>query len=360
MKAIAVYTGKPHSLHLREVEKPEIGDNEVLVRVYQAGVCRTDIEINEGGYGEPPQGNDYLILGHESGGIVERTGKNITAPNIGDYVSRIVRRGCNNCINCQNNESDMCLTGNFTESGIKQVHGTMAEYYKDTPDYLMKIPEELKHLGILLEPLSVAEKALRQTYLIQSRLKSWNPETALVIGAGPIGLLQAMLLTERLLDTYVVAKSLPGNLKSEIVEQIGAHYISAQQTSSYDLKSVIKTDKNIDIIVEASGSYEMVAQSIEILGSNGILCLTSITDGKESLKIPIAQINFDFVLQNKTMFGTVNANSVDWNEAVKSLLRFRKRWPGLLEQLITKKVSPENYGQAFEKGSNVIKSVIEF
>jgi len=170
-----------------------------------------------------------------------------------------------------------------------------------------------------------------------------------------------MLLIERGLNTYVIARSEPGNLKSQIVEQIGAYYISTKQTSLHDLKEIITTkDKNIDMIVEASGSYKMVAQSIEILGTNGILCLTSITDGKEELNMPVAQINFDFVLENKTMFGIVNANSDDWDEAVKSLQGFRKRWPGALEQMITKKVKPEQYEQAFEKGSHVIKSVIEF
>lgn len=359
MKAIAVHPTKPNSLHLRNEPIPIINNDEVLVKVYQAGVCRTDIEINEGGYGEAPQGQDYLILGHESGGIVEEVGKKVTQFKKGDYVSRIVRRRCKNdeCINCYNNESDMCSTGGFTESGIKQVHGTMVEYFKDKPKYLIEIPDDIRHLGILLEPLSVVEKALRQIYLIQNRLDAWDPKTALVIGAGPIGLLQAMLFIERGLNTYVIARSKPGNLKSQIVEQMGAHYISTQQKSLYNLKREIK---NIDMIVEASGSYEMAAKSMEILGTNGILCWTSITDGKETLKMPISDINLNFTLENKAVFGTVNANSKDWDEALKSLQRFRETWPGLPERLITKTVPPEQFKQAFEKGSDVIKSVIKF
>ncbi|MFH0752346.1 MAG: alcohol dehydrogenase catalytic domain-containing protein, partial [archaeon] len=163
MKAIAVYPGQKGSVHLRDVEKPSFGGNEILVKNLYAGICGTDREINEGLYGEAPVGDDYLILGHESVGVIENLGSNVLGSyEVGDYVVRTVRRSCGCCENCFVGHNDMCSTGDFTEAGIKGVHGGMAEYVVDVPDYLVKVPEELKNVAVLLEPLSVVEKATRE------------------------------------------------------------------------------------------------------------------------------------------------------------------------------------------------------
>jgi len=358
MKAIAVYPGKKDSLHLRTIRKPRINKDQVLVKSLYAGVCGTDIEINQGLYGTAPKGEDYLILGHESVGIVEKVGNNVSKLKEGDYVVRTVRRPCNDkeCLNCKNDSNDMCITGNYVESGIKKLHGVMAEYFIDSPEFLLTVPEEYKEVAVLLEPLSVVEKATREAFLIQNRL-NWNPQKALVVGAGSIGLLEAMTLRNKGLETFVFAKSLKGNLKSKIVKEMGAEYISSQEKTLFELKEEIG---NIDLIVEASGNSEMVFQAMDILGNNGVLALTSVTPDNNKLIIPSDKINFNFVLGNKTLFGSVNANYFDYIKGVQEFIAFNNKWPNLIEKLITKKVELKDFKEAFIKERDDIKSVIKF
>ena len=182
MKALAVYPGKAQSLHLREIEPPRItSEEEVLVSSLQAGVCGTDQEINQGLYGTAPPREDYLILGHESLGIIAEVGKN-TNLSVGDYVVRTVRRPCNNCANCYNGSNDQCSTGNYRESGIKELHGVMTQYFIEDQEYLVVVPSELKDIAVLLEPLSIVEKGTRIAYSIQRRFH-WEIQNALVLGA---------------------------------------------------------------------------------------------------------------------------------------------------------------------------------
>ncbi|MDP3640518.1 MAG: glucose 1-dehydrogenase [Nanoarchaeota archaeon] len=357
MQALAVIPGEKYSAHLREMPTPEISDDEVLVRSVRAGVCGTDREIHEGLYGTAPFGKEYLILGHESCGIVEKMGKNVVGLSIGQHVVRTVRRPCPRCENCNHGSNDMCSTGKFTESGIKELDGCMAEYFKDKSHYLIPIPAELGEVSVLLEPLSVVEKALRQAYKLQQRLV-WNPRTALVIGAGPIGLLQAMLLVEQGWDVSVLARSPPGNSKSKIVADIGATYLSASASSS-SLEQRISTLGNIDFIVEASGDSQRAFDAMRWAGNNGVVCLTSITPGKKELSISGDAINLNAVLGNKVFFGTVNAHRTDYYQGVQSLRRFMERWPGVLPRMLNHKIPLMHYEQALQPSSHDIKVTIE-
>lgn len=352
MRAIAVYPGQKDSVHLREADNPEIDDNEVLVRTIYAGVCGTDLEINEGLYGTAPRGSDYLIAGHESLGIIERVGRNVTNLSEGEYVARTVRRPCSDCTSCNAGSNDMCSTGNFTEVGIAGIHGVMAEYFKDLPNYLVRIPRQFKDIGVLLEPLSVVEKGTRRAFEIQKGF-FWNLERALVIGAGPIGILQAMILRSEEIETYVLARSERGNNKSRLIEEIGAKYISANEY-------YINPTERFDFIVEASGDSEMAFQAMELLRANGILCLTSVTGGKKEIIVPADKINLGYVLGNKSMFGTVNANIQDYEQGVEKLKMFERKWPGLTKRLITRKIPVSRFKEGFVKGREDIKTVIEF
>ncbi|MFH0797818.1 MAG: glucose 1-dehydrogenase [Candidatus Woesearchaeota archaeon] len=354
MKAITIIPKEKGSAKLMEVPVPSYKKNEVLVRVLDAGICRTDLEIYEGLYGETPVGENYLIMGHESLGVIEKVGRDITTLRQGNLVARTVRRQCiDMCINCRNDEQDMCLTGNYVETGIKGLHGVMAEYYVDSPKNLVRVQKKFADFGVLMEPLSFSEKAVRQTYLVGERMSAWEPKKALVIGAGPIGLLEAMILRAKGLDTYVAAWSKEGNNKSGIVSEIGARYVSVQEKP-------LNTLGKFDIIIESSGTVEMIGDAMQQLNTNGVLCLTSITGGERKLCLPLEKINIDFVLGNKSIVGAVNASMKDYSEGKKHLHNFESLWPGVTKKLITRRVNPENYLAAFEKKPGDIKTVIEF
>ncbi len=330
-------------------------DNEVLVKSVYCGICGTDREIHEGLYGTAPKGLDYLIMGHESFGVVEKVGKYVSAFEKGDYVVRSVRRSCDECVPCLNGANDMCTTGKSVESGIGGLHGCMAEYFKDTPEYLFQIPYELKEVAVLLEPLSVVEKAYRRAEEIQENIM-WDPEKAMVIGAGSIGLLQAMILKELDIDIYVVARSKPGNLKSQLVEQIGATYVSTSETTLDELASEVG---KFDYILEASGDSKMVFEAWEQLAANGILCMSSITGGKRKESIDVNKLVFDSVLGNKLLFGSVNSNRLDYTNGIRSLERFLQLSPDVLPAFFTRRLSIDQYEQALETVSGDIKTVLE-
>ena len=355
MRAIAVIPKKKDSAHLVNTNVPEITDAEVLVKGIRVGVDGTDSEINEGLYGEAPQNENFLIIGHESFGVVEEVGKEIRDFRKGDYVVVTVRRPCGICIPCATGESDMCLTGKYRERGIQGWHGFMAEYYKDVPDFLVKVPAEYRNVGVLLEPLSIVEKALGQIFEIQNRLK-WEPKNALVLGAGSIGLLATMLLRERGMTTYTVARSPKGCLKSNLAESCGSTYVNIHETPLLGLKRDIG---NIDIIIEATGSSKVVFEAMQILGTNGVLCLTSITGGENRLEIPAAKINLDFVLGNKLVFGTVNANRKYFEMGLTHFRKFQQAWPGLVEKMITRRCAFEDFKEGLDRRREDVKTVIE-
>ena len=354
MKAITIAPNTKPATKIREVEQPTPKEDEALVKVTEAGICRTDLEIYNGFYGEYPKGADFLIMGHESIGQVEATGANVTGLKKGDYVARTVRRPCSEegCINCRAGETDFCMTGKYTETGIKGLHGIMTEYYADKPEYLVRVPQEFAKVGVLMEPLSFSEKAVTQAYKVQRRI-SWQPRRALIFGAGPIGLLEAMVLRNKGIETYVAARSEPGNKKSRIAEQIGAHYISTQDTDLADLGK-------FDIVIESSGSLTRIMDALGMAGTNGVVCLTSITGGSDYAVMPIEKINLDIVLGNKAIIGAVNASISDYHKGLEDMADFERKWPGTLSSLITKRVKPEQYAEAFEHGAEDIKTVIEF
>ncbi len=355
MKAIAVIPQKKDSAHLVELENPKISDTEVLVKVIRVGIDGTDSEINEGLYGEAPEKEAFLILGHESFGVIEEVGSKVSGFKKGDYVVATVRRPCGSCINCNSNESDMCLTGKFKERGIVGLHGFMSEYYKESPEFLVKVPAEFKEVGVFLEPLSIVEKAVHQIFKIQERMK-WKPQNALILGSGSIGLLATMLLKESGLVTYTLARSPRGCLKSKIVESCGSTYIDVNENPLFELNKKIG---NIDIIIEATGSSKVAFDAMHILGVNGVLCLTSITGGENKMQISSDKINLDVVLGNKLIFGTVNANKNYFEMGVEHFKTFENLWSGLLEKMITKKIALQDFKEGLNRKREDIKTVIE-
>jgi threonine dehydrogenase-like Zn-dependent dehydrogenase len=333
MKAVAVIPGKANSIHLREVTKPMLNGaaQDVLVKVLRVGIDGTDKEINAAEYGAPPPGDDFLILGHESLGVVESVGTKVSEFKPGDYVVASVRRpgmSIYDGIGLQ----DMTTDDTYFERGINLRHGYLSEYYAEHSDFLVKVPHGLKGVAVLMEPASVAEKAIAQAYEIQRRLRIWRPRRAAVLGVGTLGLLASLILRLRGLEVVAIGLREPPFLNSELLEEIGARYFSTQQTS---LKQAAEEFGPLDIILEGTGYSPLVFEAMQALGKNGVLAMVSISGGSRTAEIPADHINQGFVLGNKVAFGSVNASREDFERAVRDFSQAELSYPGWLSKLLT-------------------------
>ncbi len=339
MKAIAVIPGKPNSVHLRAVQKPNLNDvpngRGVLVKILRVGVDGTDKEIEAAEYGAAPPGDDYLIIGHESFGVVEEIGSNVTELKVGDYVTATVRRP-GSSIYDKIGMYDMTTDDTYFERGINLRHGYLTEYYVDEPEYIVKVPQGLKEVGVLLEPTSVIEKGIAQAYEIQRRLRVWHPKRAAVLGAGTIGLLATMALRLRGLEVCTYGRTKPPYLNSDLIGQIGGCYHSTQDTT---LITEAKEHGPFDMIFEATGFSPLVFEAMNILGKNGVLILSSVTGGGRKIDVPADMINLGFVLGNKVVVGTVNANREYFEMGVRDFSQAQLSWPGWLREFLTHPVT---------------------
>jgi glucose 1-dehydrogenase len=353
MKAIAVFPGKPNSAHLASLAKPSVAEipngRGVLVKVLRVGVDGTDKEINAAEYGAAPQGYDFLVIGHESFGRVEAVGPNVSEFQPGDYVVATVRRP-GHSIYDQIGTYDMTTDDTYYERGINLRHGYLTEYYVDDPEYIVKIPDGLRDVAVLLEPLTVVEKGIAQAYETQRRLRVWRPRKAAVIGAGTVGLLATLVLRLRNLEVSTFARSRKPSRNAELVESTGARYVSIQDEAFLD---AAKRVGPFDLILEASGQSTSVFEGMQGLAKNGVLVLTSVTGGDKQLTIPADRINLEFVLGNKAMVGSVNANREYFEMGVKDMAHAEAQFAGWLAQLLTHPVKGlENYADLFDKLTN--------
>jgi glucose 1-dehydrogenase len=309
------------------------------------GVCGTDVEIVEGKYGWAPPGTPRLVLGHESLGRVVDPGPTGGLKK-GDLVVGIVRRPDPvPCPNCAVGEWDMCRNGQYTERGIKEIHGFMSERWRIEPEYAQKVDPSLGMLGVLLEPTTVITKALEQVLAVGQR-SFWQPKTVLVTGAGPIGLLAA--LGARLMGTEVhVLDRVETGLKPELVRELGATYHSG---------GVLELGFAPDVIVECTGVGSVIADSIQKIGAGGVVCLTGVGAGGVSGRT-VADVAAAAVLKNNVVVGSVNANKRHWYKAAETLARADRRWLG---RLITRRERPEDFRQALERRPDDIKVVVQF
>jgi glucose 1-dehydrogenase len=354
VKAIAVIPGKQNSIHLRDVPKPELeqipSGRGVLVKLTHVGVDGTDKEINAAEYGAPPPGDDYLILGHESFGRVEEIGPEVTEFEPGDYVVASVRRPGSSIFD-KIGLQDMTTDDTYFERGINLLHGFLAEYYADSTDYLVKVPKGLKQVGVLLEPSSVAEKAIAQAYEVQRRLRVWRPRRAAVLGAGTLGLLASAFLRLRGLQVTTFGLTSPPYLNSQLLEEIGVRYVSTKQAS---LKDASAKFGPFDFILEGTGFSPLVFEAMEVLAKDGVLAMVSITGADRKIEIPADRINQGFVLGNKLALGSVNASREDFERAVLDLSAAELSFPGWLGKLLTHPVKGlDNYAQLINTLTNV-------
>ncbi len=345
MKAIAVYPGKPSSMHLEEIPKPSVRDipdgRGVLVRVLRVGVDGTDKEINDAEYGKAPPGSDYLITGHESFGQVEEVGPSVAeAFRPGVYVVASVRRPGHSLYD-QLGLQDFTTDDEYYERGINLRHGYLTEYYVEDEQYLVALPKCLADVGVLTEPATVSQKGLNQAYEIQRRLKVWEPRRAAVLGAGTISLLAALAMRMRGLDVTCYSRRKAPYLNSDLIQELGGRYVSS---SEHTLAEASAMHGPFDIILEATGFSPLIFEAMEVLAKNGVLVLASVTGGDRKVEVDADQINQGFVLGNKVMVGTVNASRADFRSAVDDLIKAEILYPGWLEKLLTTPIKGlENY-----------------
>lgn len=346
MRALTVRPGQPGSARLEQVPEPDLRDGAVAVETLAVGVCGTDIEIVSGGYGWAPPGKNSLVLGHESLGRVldAPTGSGVEP---GDLVVGIVRRpDPEPCPSCAVGEWDMCRNGRYTERGIKELDGYASERFRIDPEYVVKVDPKLERIGVLLEPTSVVAKAWEEIDRIGTR-PHWRPRRALITGAGPIGLLAALLATQRGLDVHVLDLATDGP-KPKLVTDLGATYHNGT------LEEAIE---DADVVVEATGVAQLVVDVMRQTAPSGIVCLTGVPSKGPTLEINAAQAATRFVLENRIVFGSVNANRRHYTAAAEALAQADPSW---LERVITRRVPPERWIDALEHRTDDVKTVIDF
>jgi threonine dehydrogenase-like Zn-dependent dehydrogenase len=349
MKAVAVIPGKAGSVHLADLAKPSVSDiasgRGVLVKVLRVGVDGTDREINAAEYGAAPEGYDFLVIGHEGFGQVEAVGPKVSFLRPGDFVVATVRRPGTSLYDTIGLQ-DMTTDSQYFERGINLRHGYLTEYYVEDEEFVVKIPQGLKDVGVLLEPMTVAQKGITQAYEIQRRLKVWRPRTAAVMGTGTLGLLAVLVLRLRGLDVTAFGRTPLPYLNAELIGSLGARYVSTAERSIAEWTTQYGP---FDLIFEGTGSSAVVFESMLSLAKNGVLVLTSITGGHRTLEIPADRINLEFVLGNKVMVGSVNASRENFETGVRDMSQAEAEYPGWLRRLLTHPVRGlDRYAELFE------------
>ncbi|HVT09467.1 MAG TPA: glucose 1-dehydrogenase [Polyangia bacterium] len=365
MRAVAMF---PAEKKIRLVERPTPAlkePDQVRLRMLQVGVCGTDHEIARFEYGTPPAGEPYLVIGHESLGQVVEVGGDVTDIKPGDLIVTTVRRPCDSpgCRPCQHRRPDFCLTGTYSERGIKGLHGFMTDEVVDRAENMHVVPPRIADIAVLTEPLTIAEKALNELEPVLTRMPWVDPTkeekrglNAVVLGAGPVGLLGALALLVRGFDTWVYSREDAKSSRAAWIESVGGHYI---QSSLLPVGQLSKQVGNVDLILEATGSAALSTAALPAIGANGVMILTGVPGGVAEVNIDAQRIMRDLVLENQLIYGTVNAGPLAFKHAIEDLAKFEARWPKQVRALITGRFPPENIGDVLA-GKDAIKSVIKF
>lgn len=348
MRALTVKPGHADSARLEEVPDSSPDEGSVLVRTLAVGICGTDVEIVRGEYGWAPPGQDRLILGHESIGRVEEAPAGCGFSS-GDLVVGIVRRPDPvPCRSCAVGEWDMCANGRYAERGIKELHGYCSERFRIEPEFAVRVEPSLGLLGVLLEPASVVAKAWDHAERIGRRSRAWAPRTVLVTGAGPIGLLAALIGAQRGLDVHVLDRVTTGP-KPQLVRDLGGTYHAGQLPDAADFAP--------DIVIECTGAASVVLDAISRTAPSGIVCLAGISSGRHRIGLDIAALNRTMVMENDAVFGSVNANRSHYESAVAALTRADSEWRS---RLISRRVPLTQWPDAFVRQPDDVKVILDF
>jgi threonine dehydrogenase-like Zn-dependent dehydrogenase len=347
MRALTVIPLQAGSAGVTDMPDPEPGSGDLLVDGIALGVCGTDREIIGGEYGWAPPGSERLILGHESLGRVREApaGSGFAA---GDLVVGVVRRpDPEPCPACARAEFDFCRNGRYTERGIKEIHGYGSQQWTVEAGYAVKLDPGLESVGMLMEPTSIVAKAWDQIERI-GRRAYFAPERVLVTGAGPIGLLAALLGTQRGLEVHVLDRN-RGGPKPKLVRALGAHY-------HYSSVERVAADAPPDLIIEATGVAEVIFDAMDHNAAAGVVCLTGVSPRGRNLRVDVGGLNRDLVLENDVVFGSVNANLDHYALAAEALAKAERGW---LERMISRRVPLEDFEEALEKRDDDVKVVLD-
>jgi glucose 1-dehydrogenase len=339
VQALVTVPRRAGSTRVADVPAPRAGEDAVLVRTLEVGVCGTDREIDEGLCGAAPEGEETLVLGHELLGVVERDGHGFAR---GDVVAATVRRSCGHCAACADGAPDACETGDYRERGITGLHGYATELVAEAPEQVVAVPPSLGRLGVLAEPTSVCERGLRHVRAIGAR-QPWRPGRALVVGTGAIGMLSTYLLRLEGFEVWSASRS-AGGPRAELVAACGARHVATDETP---LRDVAADAGGFDVVLEAAGDAQVMLDALGLLRRNGVACLLGIDGRSRQVSIDGRVIGVDAILGNRAVFGSVNAHRVDWSAAVADLDRIRARWPEALEAFVGLRVPLDGFGDAF-------------
>jgi glucose 1-dehydrogenase len=363
MKAAAVFPAKKSLEVVTDFPEPKLaGPTSVKVRVVNVGVCGTDREIASFSYGFPlPDGSPCLVLGHECLGEIVEVGPEVKDFKPGDLVIPMVRRPCDHpeCIACRAGRQDFCYTGDYKERGIKQMHGFLTERIVDEARYMNSVPNEIREIAVLVEPLTIAEKGLIQALEIQKRLP-WGVGTAVVLGAGPVGLLGAMALQHAGFAVTVYSRNREPDRAADVVKAIGGKYVSSQDRSIEQMAAAVG---NIDLVYEAAGVSKFAFDVLSVLGTNGIFVLAGVPGEHGPASIDPAgkdsdKIMRNMVLKNQCVLGTVNAGKDAFENAVADLTAFHAAWPEAVKNLITGRFPLERFAEPICDQTG-IKNIVE-
>ncbi|HSD26687.1 MAG TPA: glucose 1-dehydrogenase [Vicinamibacteria bacterium] len=367
MRAVAVVPGR-REVRLLATPEPRLqSPTDVRIRILEVGVCGTDKEICAFEYGLPPAGSDHLIIGHESLGEVVEVGGGVTAVRPGDLVVVMVRRPCARaeCVPCRSGRPDFCSTGEFVERGISGVHGFMTEYVVEDERWLVPVPRSLREVAVLVEPLTIAEKAVIQVGQIQSWLP-WSCAShgesfcrlchnAVVLGAGPVGLLGAMALASQGFRTFVYSREAEGGAKDALVRSFGARYVSTETTPPAGLPERVG---GIDLVYEAVGLSRLAFDVMAQMGRNGVFLFTGVAALRGPQPLDTDTLMRNLVLKNQVALGTVNAGRDAFEAAVRDLGVFVERWPQAIRQVITGRYPIDAYRDLLLGRPGGIKNLI--
>jgi threonine dehydrogenase-like Zn-dependent dehydrogenase len=369
MRAVAVVPGK-REVQLIEQPEPSLqSPTDVKLRILEVGVCGTDREICSFEYGTPPAGSDYLVIGHESLGEIVEVGSEVKTVRVGDLVVPMVRRPCphDDCRACQAGRQDFCYTGDFRERGIKERHGFMTDFVVDDVRYMNVVPKELRPVAVLVEPLTIAQKGMLELRDLQERLPwecdhvskhGWGHcHRAVVLGAGPVGLLGAMTFAAVGFDTFVYSAEPDDDWKAGLVRSIGATFVSAKTHTVEQLQQMVG---NIDLAYEATGNSRVTFDLLRVLGANGIFVVTGVPGHKGPAPIDTDGLMRSLVLKNQLILGTVNAGRDAFEAAIQDLGVFEKRWPDAVGKLITGRFQVEAYRDLLLGTPSGVKNTITF
>ena len=366
MKAISLVPGTTN-ISLKEVIEPQITyEDEIKMKVLQVGICGTDREEASGGRAKAPDGQTELIIGHEMFGQVIEIGGKVKNVQVGDFGVFTVRRGCGKCSACKNERSDMCFTGEYTERGIKGADGFQSQFVVDKQVYFIKVPSEIRELGVLTEPMSVASKAIDEAMIIQGarfqdfeNTEDWfRGKKALVAGIGAIGILAAFALRLRGAEVYGMDIVEKDSLRPRVLEEIGGKYINGKQVEVTDLDDLLG---EVDFVFEAVGLADLQIELIDALGVNGIYVATGIPAGNRPITLNGSDLMRQLVLKNQVVLGSVNASIDHYKMAVADLKGSFDQWPGAINKIITERVSFEKFEKALHNHTqNEIKVIVDW